>query len=61
MTYLDEVRRALGDAAVPREWRRIWRGYASLAYFVEHALLQRIEAGDTGTGDAGQEPVDLIL
>jgi hypothetical protein len=53
VTYLDEVRRALGDAAVPREWRRVWRGYASLAYFVEHALLKQVEA------DAA--PVDLIL
>jgi hypothetical protein len=42
VAYLDEVRRALGDAAVEREWRRIWRGYASLAYFVEHALLKEL-------------------
>jgi heme oxygenase-like protein len=63
VTYLDEVRRALGDAAVPREWRRIWRGYASLAYFVEHALLRRLGDGDIQAGDAGAgpEPVDLIL
>ncbi|HEY2442968.1 MAG TPA: iron-containing redox enzyme family protein, partial [Streptosporangiaceae bacterium] len=40
--YLDEVRSAFGDAAVQREWRRVWRGYASLAYFVEHALLRQI-------------------
>jgi hypothetical protein len=39
VAYLDEVRRANGAAAVEREWRRVWRGYASLAYFVEHALL----------------------
>jgi hypothetical protein len=58
VTYLDEVRRVLGDAAVPREWRRIWRGYASLAYFVEHALLKQIHAGDAG---AETEAVDLIL
>jgi len=42
VAYLDEVRRVLGDAAVEREWRRVWRGYASLAYFVEHAVLKRI-------------------
>jgi H2-forming N5,N10-methylenetetrahydromethanopterin dehydrogenase-like enzyme len=37
VSYLDEVRRTLGDAAVQREWRRVWRGYASFAYFVEQA------------------------
>ncbi|HEX6524811.1 MAG TPA: iron-containing redox enzyme family protein [Streptosporangiaceae bacterium] len=41
VSYLDEVRRVLGDAAVQQEWRRVWRGYASLAYFVEHALLRQ--------------------
>jgi hypothetical protein len=44
VAYLDEVRRVLGDAAVDREWRRVWRGYASLAYFVEHALLRQLES-----------------
>jgi Iron-containing redox enzyme len=44
VAYLDEVRRVLGDAAVDREWRRVWRGYASLAYFVEHALLKQLTA-----------------
>jgi hypothetical protein len=44
VAYLDEVRRVLGDAAVDREWRRVWRGYASLAYFVEHALLKQLAA-----------------
>lgn len=51
--YLDEVRRTLGEAAAQREWRRVWRGYASLAYFVEHALLKRVTTE--------QEPVDLII
>jgi hypothetical protein len=46
VAHLDEVRRALGDAAVDREWRRVWRGYASLAYFVEHALLKQRESDD---------------
>ncbi len=44
VSYLDEVRRTLGDAAVQQEWRRVWRGYASLGYFVEHALLKRVAA-----------------
>jgi hypothetical protein len=46
VAYLDEVRRTLGDAAVPREWRRVWRGYASLAYFVEHALVKQVSAAE---------------
>jgi Iron-containing redox enzyme len=53
VSYLDEVRRALGDAAMAREWRRVWRGYAALAYFVEHALLKQI-------GNE-EEPVSLII
>jgi Iron-containing redox enzyme len=58
VSYLDEVRR-LGDAAVQREWRRVWRGYASLAYFVEHALLRQLRAA--GAAVAEPEPVDLVL
>ncbi len=53
MCYLDEVRRARGGAAVQQEWRRVWRGYASLAYFVEHALLKQVTTA--------QEPVDLVI
>lgn len=55
VSYLDEVRRTLGDAAVQREWRRVWRGYASLAYFVEHALLRQIAAKPE------PDTVDLLL
>ncbi len=51
VAYLDEVRRVLGDAAVDREWRRVWRGYASLAYFVEHALLRQLESGPEADED----------
>jgi Iron-containing redox enzyme len=48
VSYLDEVRRTMGDAAVQREWRRVWRGYASLAYFVEYALIRQVAAeGET--------------
>lgn len=38
--YLDEVARTVGADAVTSEWRRIWRGYASFAYFVEVPLVQ---------------------
>jgi hypothetical protein len=53
VSYLDDVRRAFGDAAVQREWRRVWRGYASLAYFVEHALVKRLTSE--------KEPADLLI
>ncbi|HUC56853.1 MAG TPA: iron-containing redox enzyme family protein [Streptosporangiaceae bacterium] len=61
VAYLDEVRRVLGDAAVGREWRRIWRGYASLAYFVEHALLQRLAPEPAQTQPARTEPARTEL
>ncbi len=56
VAYLDEVRRVLGDAAVDREWRRVWRGYASLAYFVEHALLKQLE-----TESEADEDLSLLI
>ena len=57
VSYLDGVRRSHGDAAVQREWRRVWRGYASLAYFVEHALVRRLDTEPEP--EAGT--VDLLL
>ncbi len=56
VAYLDEVSRALGRGAVEREWRRVWRGYASLAYFVEHALIKELQA----QGHAG-DSVDMLI
>ncbi len=44
VSYLDGVRRAAGESVVQQEWRRIWRGYASFAYFVEHALVKSVQA-----------------
>jgi hypothetical protein len=38
---------------VQREWRRVWRGYASLAYFVEHALVKEVMAADS--------PAELVI
>jgi Iron-containing redox enzyme len=46
VSYLDGIGRALGDAVVQEEWRRIWRGYASFAYFLEAPMLQRIGTED---------------
>ncbi|MEU5883463.1 iron-containing redox enzyme family protein [Spirillospora sp. NPDC047279] len=38
-TYLDEVERDHGAEAARDDWRRIWRGYASFAFFTEHQLV----------------------
>ncbi|HEY0932190.1 MAG TPA: hypothetical protein VGD91_00480, partial [Trebonia sp.] len=42
ISYLDDVARTVGSGAVQGEWRRIWRGYASFAYFIEHALVREV-------------------
>jgi hypothetical protein len=55
--YLDEVRRTFGDSVVQEEWRRIWRGYASFAYFVEHQLVKQIQAGRVAADEAGDDAV----
>ena len=47
IAHLDTVRRTAGAAAVDRQWRRIWRGYASFAYFVEHELVASLRTDDT--------------
>jgi hypothetical protein len=57
VTYLDNVRRTVGDAAVAHEWRRIWRGYAAYAYFVEHALLKTLGA-ETGDEDKAMDEAE---
>lgn len=44
VSYLDGVRRSGGEQAVRQEWRRIWRGYASFAWFVEHQLVRQLSA-----------------
>jgi hypothetical protein len=41
---VDSLRPTVGDAHVQREWRRIWRGYAAYASFVEHALRKMLAA-----------------
>lgn len=65
VTYLDGVRRAVGEGAVQQEWRRIWRGYASYAYFVEHALLKRLAAepaeADAPAGEDSESLADLMI
>ncbi|RFS84454.1 hypothetical protein D0T12_19605 [Actinomadura spongiicola] len=42
ISYLDVVERDHGGPAAEREWRRIWRGYASFAYFAEHQLVNSL-------------------
>ena len=55
VSYLDGVRRTAGEDVVQKEWRRIWRGYASFALFVEHALLKQL-AGSPAP--AAPQPAD---
>ncbi|MEO7262652.1 MAG: iron-containing redox enzyme family protein [Jatrophihabitantaceae bacterium] len=59
VSYLDDVRRTAGEDVVQQEWRRIWRGYASLALFVEHALLKQL--ANTPSAPAASEPLANLL
>jgi hypothetical protein len=43
VAFLEDVRRTVGPEGVQREWRRVWRGYASFAWFVERPLVQALE------------------
>ncbi|MFF0225895.1 iron-containing redox enzyme family protein [Streptomyces sp. NPDC004629] len=49
IAYLHDVAKLSGADAVSSHWERIWRGYASFAYFIEHELvagLTRHESAD---------------
>ncbi|MFE7130845.1 iron-containing redox enzyme family protein [Streptomyces sp. NPDC057638] len=50
ITYLHDVAAVSGADAVAGHWRRVWRGYASFAYFVEHRLVDRLTAAGDGHG-----------
>jgi hypothetical protein len=52
VAFLDEVARTVGPEAVQREWRRVWRGYASFAYFIEHHLV---------TDATGHRTAELVI
>ncbi|MGP8303451.1 iron-containing redox enzyme family protein [Streptomyces inhibens] len=52
IAYLHDVAKLSGADAVASHWRRIWRGYASFAYFIEHELV---------AGLARREPVDVVI
>lgn len=58
-SYLDDVRRDLGPSSVDTEWRRIWRGYASFAYFAEPQLMA--ELTDTPVADAPAENANELV
>ena len=60
VAYLDRVRRTSGPAAVPEQWRRIWRGYASFAYFLEQPLLREVASRAEG-GPTEDETAELVL
>ncbi len=62
VAYLDDLGRGLGDEAVQREWRRIWRGYASFASFIERGLVKRVSsAAAAGAAAAPPQPADLLI
>ncbi|WP_228979353.1 iron-containing redox enzyme family protein [Streptomyces sp. DH12] len=69
VAHLDSLGRDGGDEAVQRAWRRVWRGYASFAYFVEQPLVKRAlraeaareaeaarDGGAAATGEAAHRP-----
>jgi hypothetical protein len=45
VSHLDLVERMLGPSAVIQEWRRIWRGYASFAFYAEHQYVGTLLRG----------------
>jgi len=60
--YLDDVRRDLGPSAVDGEWRRIWRGYASFAYFAEPQLMAELDdPTDTRTPAPAENANELVI
>lgn len=60
-SYLEGVQRNVGSAAVQEEWRRIWRGYASFAYFVEHGLVKKLGSPRVAYDQAQQDGADLLI
>lgn len=61
VSHLDRVRRTVGEAAVAAEWRRIWRGYASYAWFVEAPLVKRLQAEAAAALEDAGDDADLLL
>ncbi|GAB2737061.1 iron-containing redox enzyme family protein [Amycolatopsis magusensis] len=60
VAYLDRVRRTSGEAAVAGEWHRVWRGYASFAYFLEQPLLREVASGPP-VAQPVPEDAELVL
>jgi hypothetical protein len=60
VTYLDDVRRGAGASAVEGEWRRVWRGYASFAYFAEPQLMAELTAAGT-THAPAESAAELVI
>ncbi len=62
ISYLDSVERNHGSAVVQDEWRRIWRGYAAFAYFIEHQLISILPTEDTSASESmGFEDAELMI
>ncbi|MFJ5259394.1 iron-containing redox enzyme family protein [Streptomyces sp. NPDC088387] len=64
IAYLHDVAKVSGTDAVAAHWERIWRGYASFAYFVEHTLVDGL-AESEALRDSEPEPepetADVII
>jgi Iron-containing redox enzyme len=56
VSYLDGIARNVGEAALQEEWRRVWRGYASFAWFIEQPMLRAL--AEDGQDDA---MADLLI
>jgi hypothetical protein len=58
-SYLGQVERQFGPAAVDAEWRRIWNGYALFAYFAEGC--QATEGGALVPADASDHHAGVLI
>ena len=61
VTYLDDVRSDIGPSTVDGEWRRIWRGYASFAYFAEPQLMAELTGADAPSSSASAATDELVI
>jgi len=62
ISYLDSVERTHSSAVVQNEWRRIWRGYAAFAYFIEHELIATLPTEDSSASESTEhEDAELMI
>lgn len=62
ISYLDSMERTHSSAVVQNEWRRIWRGYAAFAYFIEHELISTLPTEDSSASKRTEhEDAELMI